>query len=231
MGDEEAIEPGVPGGSAGREPQRRRARREDLTRKRRRRIGHALRALRSSSRDERDRRAGRAGELIVARILARRCGDRVVLLNDRSILGRRTNIDHIAVTRSGVWVIDTKRSRGRVQVCQARLAIAGRDRTRLFVSGRDKTKLVDGMAMQVELVAAAVAEVEPAIAVHGALCFVAPQGRLTSSSIPALRTLRIRGYALLRPHALARRLNRKGDLSEEQMRSIASMLARRFPIA
>jgi hypothetical protein len=130
-----------------------------------------------------------------------------------------------------VWVIDAKRYRGKVRVRQAHLAVAGCDRTRLIVAGRDKTRLVDGLTVQVELVAAAVADVDPAIAVSGAMCFVAPQGRLTSTSIPALRTLRIRGYALMRPRSLARRLNRDGDLSEQQMTSIASALARRFPMA
>lgn len=236
MGDEEAIEPGVPGDSAGREYDRRRAKREGLTRERHPRIGRALLALRKSLQDERNWRTGGGGEVIVARILARRCGDRVALLHDRRIPGQRTSIDHIAVARSGVWVIDARRYRGKVQVSKAlcgqtRLTIVGYDSTRLIVAGRDKTRLIDGLAKQVECVAAAVAEVDPTIAVYGAMCFVAPEGRLTSSSIPALRTLRVRGYELMRPGSLARRLNRKGDLSHEQMTSVASILARRFPMA
>jgi hypothetical protein len=229
MGDEEAIGPGAQGAGAGREPQWRRARREGLTRERQPRIGRLLRALRRQ--DERSGSTGGEGEAIVAGVLARRCRHRVVLLHDRRIPGRRSTINHIAVARSGVWVVGAERCTGRVQICQARLAVVGRDRTRLFVSGRDKTTLVDGLSMQVGLVAAAVAEVDPTIGVHGALCFVAPQGRLTSTSIPVLRRLRIRDYALLRPHTLARRLNRGGELSQEQMTSIASMLARRFPVA
>jgi len=228
MGD---IGPEVPVSSAGREHERRCAKREDLTRKRHPRIGSALLALRNSPQDERNRRTGGEGAVIVTRILAKRCGDRVVLLHDRRIPWRRTTIDHIAVARSGVWVIDAKRYRAKVEVAQARLAVAGSDKTRLVVAGRDRTRLVDGLSMQVELVAAAVAEVDPTIAVDGVMCFVAPRGRLTSNSIPVLRTLRIRGYTLMRPGSLARRLNRKGDLSQEQMTSIASVLARRFPMA
>jgi len=229
MGDEQAIEPGVPGGSAGRDHERRRAKRKGLTRQRHPRIGGAWLVLRKARQDTRTWSTG--GEIVVAGTLAKRCGDRVVLLHDRRIPGRQTNIDHIAVARSGVWVIDAKRYRGKVQVCQAHLAVAGCDRTRLIVAGRDRTRLVDRLTMQVELVAAAVADVDPAIAVNGAMCFVAPQGRLTSTSIPALRTLRIRGFVLMRPRSLARRLNRDGDLSQQQMRSIASELARRFPVA
>jgi hypothetical protein len=38
-----------------------------------------------------------------------------LVLHDRAIPGTRSNIDHIAVVPSGVWVIDTKQYRGRVQ--------------------------------------------------------------------------------------------------------------------
>jgi hypothetical protein len=259
MGDEQSVEAGVPGTSAGREDERRRTKRERLGRERHPRIGRALLALRRSPpwrrhlpcsracastsaifrrwpHDELSWRTGGGGEVTVARILERRCVDRVVLLHDRPIPGRQTNIDHIAVARSGVWVIDAKRHGGKVRLSkmlcgQTKLSVAGRDKTRLTVDGRDRTRLIDGLAAQVEFVAAAVAAVDPAIPVHGAMCFVAPKGKITSGALPALRTLRIRGYALLRPGSLARCLNRKGDLSREQMASIASMLARRFPIA
>ena len=48
--------------------------------------------------------------------LEARCGDLVELLHDRRIPGRRSNIDHLAVSPSGIWVIDSKRYAGRARV-------------------------------------------------------------------------------------------------------------------
>ena len=38
-----------------------------------------------------------------------------MVLHDRAVPGGRANIDHIAVVPSGVWVIDTKHYRGRLE--------------------------------------------------------------------------------------------------------------------
>ncbi len=55
------------------------------------------------------------------------------MLHDRRIPGSRANIDHIAIATSGVWVIDAKRYKGKVQVSrplfgQPKLTIAGATR-------------------------------------------------------------------------------------------------------
>ncbi len=39
---------------------------------------------------------------------------RWVVLHDRRVPGSRANIDHLVIGRTGVWVLDTKTSRGRV---------------------------------------------------------------------------------------------------------------------
>ncbi len=225
--DDASVEAGVAGGSARREHERRREAREQLTRERHPRIGGVLLALRKGPQDERSWRTGGKGEAILAGILESLCGERVVLLHDRRIPGRRMNIDHIAVTRDGVWVIDAKRYRGEVKV----VSDARSGEAKLTVAGYDETGLVDGLSVQVQLVAAAVATLDLTIGIHGALCFVAPAGALSARGIPAVRRLGIRGCAVIGPGPLARRLNRKGDLSTEQMHTIASVLARRFPIA
>jgi hypothetical protein len=191
------------------------------------RIGGALLAVRKAPQDERSWRTGGKGEATLARLLESYCGKRVVLLHDRRIPGRRANIDHIAVTRAGVWVIDAKRYKGAVKVVGGTRS----GEAKLTVAGYDKTGLVDGLSWQVELVAAAVATVDLKIAIRGALCFVAPVGALSARGIPAVRRLGVRGCAVIGPGPLARRLNQKGDLSTEQMNSIASVLARRFPMA
>jgi hypothetical protein len=89
------------------------------------------------------------------------------VLHDRRIPGTRTNIDHIAITTAGIWVIDAKRYKGRPE-----LKVEGgilRPRVeKLLVGRRDCTKLVDGVLEQVELVREVVRDVD----VTGTLCFI-----------------------------------------------------------
>jgi hypothetical protein len=44
--------------------------------------------------------------------LSRAVGRVGLVLHDRSVPGTRSNIDHLAVVPSGVWVIDTKHYAG-----------------------------------------------------------------------------------------------------------------------
>ncbi|HZU72990.1 MAG TPA: nuclease-related domain-containing protein, partial [Acidimicrobiales bacterium] len=57
---------------------------------------------------------GAAGERRVAEVLASCSG--VIALHDRRIPGTRSNIDHLAVTPTGVFVIDAKRYDGAVEI-------------------------------------------------------------------------------------------------------------------
>ncbi len=55
--------------------------------------------------------------------------------------GSRANIDHLAVAPSGVYVIDAKRYKGKIEV---RRPLFGK--SKLLIASRDKTKLLDGLA-------------------------------------------------------------------------------------
>lgn len=65
--------------------------------------------------DEKHWATGAQGEAILAEFLAKRC-PAVPLLHDRRVPHSLANIDHIAVGASGVYVIDTKRYRGKIEV-------------------------------------------------------------------------------------------------------------------
>ncbi|MFI5427510.1 nuclease-related domain-containing protein [Aeromicrobium sp. UC242_57] len=94
--------------------------------------------------------------------------DRVRVLHDRRVPGSRANIDHLAVTRTGIYVIDAKRYAG-----HPRLKVQGgllRPRTeKLFVGNRDCTKLVDSILKQRTVVTEAIGGGVP---VHGVMCFI-----------------------------------------------------------
>jgi hypothetical protein len=172
--------------------------------------------------DEKHWATGAQGEAILAEFLAKRCPD-VPVLHDRRIPRSRANIDHIALAASGVYVIDAKRYRGKIEVRQPLFGTA-----KLRIAGRDRTKLVDGLAKQVAVVEETLADLAPEIPVHGCLCFVAPEGFMADSGLPVLRTLRIKGYPLYYPRRLARHLNRSGPLTPEQARQIHVALAERL---
>lgn len=81
------------------------------------------------------------------------------------------------------------------------------------------------------MVQAALAQLADDVPVHGCLCFVASEGRLAESGLPALRTLKINGYPLYDPRRLAKRLNDSGPVSVERARALQAALAERLPPA
>jgi hypothetical protein len=216
---------GDAGHSARRESERSRERRQLRTPPRPR----LLASLLGPSADEkrllaREKRwaTGARGEELVAESLARRCPE-VLLLHDRRMPHSRANIDHIAVAASGVYVIDTKRYRGKIEVRQPLFGAP-----KLKVAGRDQTKLVDGLARQVAAVEATLADLAPEVPIRGCFCFVVPEGFLADSGLPLLRTLKINGYPLYYPRRLARRLNRSGRLTRGQARDLHAALVERL---
>jgi Nuclease-related domain len=129
------------------------------------------------------------------------------------------NIDHIVVAPSGVWVIDTKRYKGKVSVAKPLFGEA-----KLTVAGRDKSKLADGLDRQVAAVRSAMFGVATDVPVHGALCFV-------DADLPMLGRRIFRGYPLVYPPALARLIKASGVLPPEQVHQVAAHLSSRFPAA
>jgi hypothetical protein len=117
---------------------------------------------------------GSAGERKLAASLAKRVGNRAVLLHDRKVPGTRGNIDHLAVAASGVWVIDAKAYTGLVE----RRDKGGWFSTdyRLYVNRRDRTKLVHGLAWQVAAVRGAISDRD--VQVNAALCFIDAEWRV-----------------------------------------------------
>jgi Nuclease-related domain len=176
-------------------------------------------ALQDAPQHERAWDRGGEGEESVAESLAKRCHAGVFVLHDRRVPQSRANIDHVAVAPAGVWVIDTKRYKGKVAVRRPLLG-----QTKLTIDGRDCSKLMDRLEKQVELVRSAVEEIAPDVPVHGTLCMV-------DADLPLLGALTFRGYPLLWRKALAKRLNAPGPLDATAARALGEELAKRFPPA
>lgn len=223
--DDREIDLGTAGASARREYERRRQKREAAARERHPHLGNLLLRLQSAPAGELAWNTGAAGEEALATHLAKRCPD-VIVLHDRRIPRSRANIDHLAIAPTGVYVIDAKCYRGKIEV---RKPFFGKPR--LLIAGRDKTKLVEGLARQQEVVRAALAEAMPALPVHACLCFLNLNNQAGGSGLPLLRTLRIDDVPLFYPRKLSKHLNAPGELSPESGREIAELLARTFPRA
>ncbi len=214
----EGIERGTAGASAGREYARRRDAREDRVRKEHPHVGGLILALTDEPQHERAWDRGRRGEEAVASGLEQRTQDGpAVLLHDRQIPGSRANIDHLAITPTGVYVVDAKDVTGKVVV---ETPLFGK--AKLRVAGRDRTKLINGLDHQVDIVRDAIAD--DTVPVQGVLCF-------TKADLPLIGTTRMRGHLLIYRKALAKRLNANGDLAPSEIEAITRTLVARFPQA
>lgn len=167
------------------------------------------------------RRSGRGagGEETTAAAFAKHCPTTVLVLHDRRIPGTRSNIDHIAVCANGVWVIDSKRYKGKVAIHNPLLG-----QRALKIGGRDQSKLIAGVQRQVERVTAALADSAPGVPVNGAIAFI-------GDGLPLIGKLTFDGIPIRYPKQLAKLLSVDGELRPEMVRALAIELARQFPAA
>jgi len=217
---------GVAGASARREHQRRQAKREAAVRTAHPRIGGLILALTDEPQSTRAWQRGAVGEERLAQRLNQLTDKGVRLLHDRRIPGTRANIDHLAVTASGVYVIDAKRYTGRPH-----LRVDGgflRPRTEMLMVGtRNCTKLLDGVLGQVQLVSTALASCPQAqdSPVRGMLCFIDADWPLIGGSF------RIAQIDVLWPGKAAEKLTSPGALTPADIDLIHHHLAAAFPRA
>ena len=206
---------GIAGGSARREYERRRAKDEQRIRQRWGRFGGIAVALSDERQSTRAWSSGAAGEERVGARLDGIASATIRVLHDRRIPGTRANIDHLVVTPGGVWVVDSKRYKGRPE-----LRIEGgilRPRVeKLIVGGRDKTKLVEGVEWQVEQVRSAAG----VIPVTGVLCFVEADWPLIGGSFT------MRGIEVLWPKKLVTKLSAASGVVDVE--ATTAILAARF---
>ncbi|MEQ6901768.1 nuclease-related domain-containing protein [Nocardioides sp. YIM 152588] len=201
----EPIDAGTPGASARREFERRQAKREDRIREKHPKLGGLILALSDDPQSTTAWKTGAIGEERLGEKLNALASDSVRVLHDRRIPGSRANIDHIAVTPSGIYVIDAKRYRGRPS-----LKVEGgllRPRTeKLLVGTRDCTKVVEGVLKQVDVVRGIVGEQVP---VTGVLCFIEADWPLIGGAFTT------RGVEVIWPKKLYPRLMGPGPLESE----------------
>jgi len=168
---------------------------------------------------------GAEGERAIGRLLDEWAGTGVGhVLHDRRIPHTRGNIDHIAVTAEGVWVIDTKNYKGLVKVSLGVLRPQ-----KLTVNGRDKTELASGVRWQMDQVAKALDAAAGGVSrppVQGVLCFV-------RADWPVLEgTSTIKGVTVAWPKATIKLLTpKKPPAISYDLERWTHVVSRAFPAA
>ena len=214
------------GQSAEREYAHRRQARQARIRARYGTVGSIVATLAGEPRNVQAWGQGAEGEAATATALAIRLArSDVIVVHDRRIRGRgRANIDHIAMGPTGVTVIDTKSSRGRVQL--ATVGIINR-REQLLVNGRDRTSQLDSLQRQMERVARVLVDNDAGdVSVFGALCFpfMRRQWQHYSRARDGLITVDD-------PAHIAKQLKRPGPISVAEIDWLAEMLGTALPPA
>lgn len=186
---------GAAGASARREYERRKAKDEERLRQKWGKLGGIAVALSDEKQSTKAWATGAVGEERLGARLDSLASEAIAVLHDRRIPGTKANIDHIAVTAAGIWVIDAKRYKGRPEL-KVEGGILRPKIEKVLVGRRDCTKLVDGVLKQVELVRDVVGDVP----VLGALCFVEADWPLIGGAFTS------RGVQVLWPKRLAKLL-------------------------
>ena len=216
----------VPGASAQREYDRRHAQREERARQKLGTLGVVLARVTDEPQSTTAWKRGAEGEARAGARLANLLeGGRVRLLHDRRMpRSRSANVDHIAIGRGGITIIDTKNYRGKVRAQRVGDLLSER-RTILTIAGRDKTKLIDGVERQIAAVRSILPEPPASIDIRGALCFADVDG------LPLLRHLAVRRVIVDGPRTIAKLASRPGPLTPEQVDSLYTRLAQVLPPA
>jgi hypothetical protein len=176
---------------------------------------------------------GAAGERRLAAQLEEACGTHALFLHNRRLgVGHGGgDLDHVAVTAGGVFVIDAKNlTAARVSV-RTSGGLFSPSRQQLWVSGRDRSAFVAGSLRQQAAVRAALTADEDLtgagrVPVAGVLCFL-------DATIDGWRWQppRIGPVHLLSPTGTARLLRRPGPLGPEDRRIVHEHLDVRLPPA
>jgi hypothetical protein len=219
------IDRGVAGASARRQFQRRHEGRESKIRERHKRLGGVILALSSDPQSTTAWADGASGEEAAGRSLDTLRAEGFAVLHDRRIPGSKANIDHIVISPAGVFVVDPKNYRGKVE----QRDVGGLFRTdlRLYVGERDRTKLVKGMDRQVAAVRAALAQDGEwgHVPVTPVLFFISPE----NWSLLNFRPLRFGEVYVLWGKALGKLLRADAKIPPDAVPELERVLAVRLP--
>ena len=215
------VEIGTAGASARHEFERRAAKRETRIRERHPKLGGLILALTDDPQSTTAWRTGARGEELLGRRLDALADSGARVLHDRRIPRSRANIDHIAISSAGVFILDAKRYRGRPTLRVEGGLLRPRTET-LMVGGRRCNQLVDGMHKQLGLVQAVVGHEVP---ITGMLVFIEADWPLIGGDFVT------RHVRVLWAKRAMEQILRPGPLPADQVEALHRQVANAFPPA
>ena len=151
-------------------------------------------------------------------------GERLVVTHDRRVPAGRENIDHLAVTPGGVFVIDAKYYSGGLD--KRNVGSIFRPDLRLYVGDRDCTKLVHDVEHQAEKVRDLLEIAGFADApVRAVLCFIGAEWGFFGSPF------KLGNVLVTHPKFLYRALVKESDIATSAIQDVARLLATALPSA
>jgi hypothetical protein len=147
-----------------------------------------------------------------------------VVLDDRRVPPTKSNIDHLVIAPSGVWIVSAKHHTGKV--VHRDIGSFLRSETRLFVDGHDRTALVTGLDCQVTAVrhALAVAGIDH-MPVRPVLCFTSSEWGLLA------KPFTINGVLITWVTKLSRRILDSPPAHHNEPMHLAAVLGAALPAA
>ena len=224
---------GDAGGSLQAEYERRSGAREARVRGRSPRIGGILLRLFPDPASTTAFSKGAEGERRVAARLAELSGPGVLFLHNRKLgRGRRDgDVDHLALTTEGVYVIDAKQYKNAKVRVRRSGGLFSPVREQLMVNGRDRSKLMVSVTRQHQAVCEALSTFQradvtgDAIPVVSVLCFI-------GADLPMFGTPRVDGVPRLGPKGTAKLLRESaGSLDQNTLAALHRHLAEAMPPA
>lgn len=200
---------GFAGASAHREGARLRREREHSAEAAPESIQDLLRDAGRRSREVRAWEKGAAGESIVGRVLAELADHGVRSLHDRRVPGGASNLDHLAIAPTGVYVIDAKNYSGRPRIETSGAGEA--TTTRLFIGRDDRQHLVQSVQWQTRVVGAVLAD--SSVPVRGILCFIGADWEVLNGYL-------VGGIGVTSPERLADLLRMPGPLDAARIAAL-----------
>jgi hypothetical protein len=178
-----------------------------------------VRAITTEPQSTRAWAIGAAGEATMAAELATVPGLRV--LNDRRVSGTNGNIDHIVIAPAGVFVVDAKNHKGKVEIKNRGWFL--KPDYRLTIGGRVRSSMVDGLDWQVGAVTATLQAGHLMPPVVPVLCFLEAEWPLAGAPEE------FRGVRLESPGSIKRLVTNRPILDGDQIAKITAVLTARLP--
>lgn len=188
-------------------------------------VGGSSALKEARARHDHNNTKGAAGEYLMDIALHKHVDGGAIILTDRKVPGGESNIDHVVVAPSGVWIIDSKNWRGKIEYRAS--TKMGMD-SRLYVGGKDRTYAVEKIFNLVIPVAQIIGD--KSVPISQALAFIEGDwGSTSTTRLLTNRPYRHLGVWISWPKAIWKKINESGPLEKDALQRLGALLNEQLP--